>query len=407
VATSLSQDGAHVDPAATATTLAGEDMLAVAIRLADAADLACLIVEEEEEGNEWLAKDVANAVQAMEDDLDAEAHGAENARPSNTDAAGPSQFQQARSTDGERKTKKRKKEEHARVGSAVACRKTFAARHRAVMQLISRKGASVEEQCDDILAHFRESIDKTEGVVLSRFYSKLHESPEQNKMAIAALVNSTHFHDLKAAVIDASNDKEMPRKRQCALFKVGKYTDKSWTSLKNCMKPWVDLDAASTIRIYMKKNYVPDPNSTAQGFDFVYMPSDDPDDPDSMPCGAKVTNFIETTLVPQCTYEMNKLDGVRLDLFLQKAILRMANVDLSAVPPNLSIEGVQGFVPVDVTHAADNLGNGAHTCLPIPELLRVTFPAKAVNSTVGRAFSLLLARASSRPAIFSQQKHAS
>jgi hypothetical protein len=54
VATSLSQDGAHVDPAATATTLAGEDVLAVAIRLADAADLACLIVEEEEEGNEWL-----------------------------------------------------------------------------------------------------------------------------------------------------------------------------------------------------------------------------------------------------------------------------------------------------------------------------------------------------------------
>jgi hypothetical protein len=32
----------------------------------------------------------------------------------------------------------------------------------------------------------------------------------------------------------------------------------------------------------------------------------------------------------------------------------MANVDLSAIPPNLSIEGVQGFVPVDVTHAADN-----------------------------------------------------
>jgi hypothetical protein len=65
---------------------------------------------------------------------------------------------------------------------------------------------------------FRESIDKTEGVVLSRFYNKVHESPEQNKMAIAAIVNSTHFHDLKAAVIDASNDKEMPRKQQCALF---------------------------------------------------------------------------------------------------------------------------------------------------------------------------------------------
>jgi hypothetical protein len=136
---------------------------------------------------------VANAVLAMEDDLDAEAHGAENARPSNTDVAGPSQFQQARSTDGERRTKKLKKEEHAPVGSA--CCKTFAARHRAFMQLISRKGASVGEQCDDILAHFRESIDKTEGVVLSRFYGKLHESPEQNKMAIAALVNSTHFHD--------------------------------------------------------------------------------------------------------------------------------------------------------------------------------------------------------------------
>jgi hypothetical protein len=45
------------------------------------------------------------------------------------------------------------------------------------------------------------------------------------------------------------------------------------------MKPWVDLDAASTIRIYVKKNYVPDPNSRAQGFGFVYMPSDDPDDP--------------------------------------------------------------------------------------------------------------------------------
>jgi hypothetical protein len=53
-----------------------------------------------------------------------------------------------------------------------------------------------------------------------------------------------------------------------------------------------------------------------------------------------------------CTYEMNKLNGVRLDLFLQKANLRMANVDLSATPPNVSIEGVQGFVPVEVTHAA-------------------------------------------------------
>jgi hypothetical protein len=158
VVTSLSLDGAHANPAATATTLAGEDMLAVAIRLADAADLACLIVEEEEEGNEWLAKDVANTVQAMEDDLDSEAHGAENARPSYTDAAGPLEFQQPRSTDGERKTKKRKKEEHACVGSAAACRKTCAARHRAVMQLINRKGASVEEQCDDILAHFEEGI---------------------------------------------------------------------------------------------------------------------------------------------------------------------------------------------------------------------------------------------------------
>jgi hypothetical protein len=55
------------------------------------------------------------------------------------------------------------------VGSARACRKTFAARHRAVMQLISRNGAPVKEQCDDILAHFRESIDKTEGEVLSSF----------------------------------------------------------------------------------------------------------------------------------------------------------------------------------------------------------------------------------------------
>jgi hypothetical protein len=176
-------------------------------------------------------------------------------------------------------------------------------------------------------------------VVLSHFYSKLHESPEQNKMAIAAQVNSTNFHDLKAAVIDASNGKEMPRKLQCALFKVGRYTDKSWTSLKNCMKPWADLDAASTIRIYVRKNYVLDPTSMAHGFDFVYMPSDDPDDPDPVPCGAKVTNFIETTFVPQCTYEINKFNGVRLDLFLQKAILRMANVDLSAIPPISPLKG--------------------------------------------------------------------
>jgi hypothetical protein len=40
--------------------------------------------EEEEERNEWLAKDAASAVLAMEDDLNAEAHGAENSRPSNT-----------------------------------------------------------------------------------------------------------------------------------------------------------------------------------------------------------------------------------------------------------------------------------------------------------------------------------
>jgi hypothetical protein len=106
------------------------------------------------------------------------------------------------------------------------------------------------------------------------------------------------------------------------------------------MKPWVNLDAASAIRIYVKKNNVPDPNSTAQTFDFVSVPSDDPDDPDPVPCGAKVTNFIETTLLPQCTYEMNKLNGVRLDLFLLKAILRMANFHLSAIPPNLSMEGV-------------------------------------------------------------------
>jgi hypothetical protein len=35
----------------------------------------------------------------------------------------------------------------------------------------------------------------------------------------------------------------------------------------------------------------------------------------------------------------------------------MANVDLSAIPLNLSIEGVQGLVPVDVTHAADNFSS--------------------------------------------------
>jgi hypothetical protein len=106
------------------------------------------------------------------------------------------------------------------------------------MQLVSRKAASVEEHCNDILAHFPESTDKIECVatVLLCLYSKLHESPEQSKMAIAALVNSTCFHDLMAAVINASNGNEMPQKRQCALFKVGKYTDKSWTSLKNCLK---------------------------------------------------------------------------------------------------------------------------------------------------------------------------
>jgi hypothetical protein len=142
--------------------------------------------------------------------------------------------------------------------------------------------ASVEAQCMDIIAYFRESINKTKTEVLSCLCSSLHESPEQNKMVIAALVNSTHFHDLKAAVIDASNGKEMPWKWQCASFKVGEYTDKSWTSLKNCMKSWIYIDAASTIRIYVRKNYVPDPNSTAQGFDVVYISSDDPDDPDPM-----------------------------------------------------------------------------------------------------------------------------
>jgi hypothetical protein len=106
------------------------------------------------------------------------------------------------------------------------------------MQLASRKAASVEEHCNGILAHFPESIDTTECVatVLLCLYSKLHKSPEQNKMASAALVTSTRFHDLKAAVINASNGKEMPQKRLCALFKVGKNTDKSWTSLKNCLK---------------------------------------------------------------------------------------------------------------------------------------------------------------------------
>jgi hypothetical protein len=145
----------------------------------------------------------ANTALAMEDDLDAETHGAENERPSNNEDL--SQFQQAKSTDGKKKGGKCKKEEHARVGSARACRKTFAARRRAVMQLISHQAASVEETCDDVLAHFRESIYKTEGIVLSCWYRKLHESLEQNKMRIAALVNSTHFHDLKAAVINASN----------------------------------------------------------------------------------------------------------------------------------------------------------------------------------------------------------
>jgi hypothetical protein len=46
-------------------------------------------------------------------------------------------------------------------------------------------------------------------------------------MAIAAIVNAMHFHDLEAAVINASNGKEMPWKRQCVLFKVDKYKDKS------------------------------------------------------------------------------------------------------------------------------------------------------------------------------------
>jgi hypothetical protein len=67
--------------------------------------LACLIVEEEEEeGNEWLAKDVVNAVLAMDDNPNA-------SRASNTKVYGPSPFQLARSTDCERKAKKRKKEE--------------------------------------------------------------------------------------------------------------------------------------------------------------------------------------------------------------------------------------------------------------------------------------------------------
>jgi hypothetical protein len=93
-------------------------------------------------------------------------------------------------------------------------------------------------------------------------------------------------------------------------------------------------------------------DNNEQSFYFVYMTSDDQDDPDPMPCGAKMTYFIETALVLQCTYEMNKLNGVRLDLLVQKANFCMANVDLSATSPNVSIEGVQGFVPVEVTHAA-------------------------------------------------------
>jgi hypothetical protein len=39
---------------------------------------------------------------------------------------------------------------------------------------------------------------------------------------------------------------------------------------------------------------------------------------------------------------MNKLNGVQRNLFFQKAILRMAATDSSAVPPNLSISGGQG-----------------------------------------------------------------
>jgi acetyl esterase/lipase len=74
------------------------------------------------------------------------------------------------------------------------------------------------------------------------------------------------------------------------------------------MKPWVDLTAASTIRIYVEKHDVQDPNSTAQGFDNVYMSSDDPDDPYPKPGGAKVNNLIKPTLVTHCTYEMNNLD---------------------------------------------------------------------------------------------------
>jgi hypothetical protein len=53
--------------------------------------------------------------------------------------------------------------------------------------------------------------------------------------------------------------------------------------------------------------------------------------------------------------EVNKFNGVLLNLFLQKAILCMATINLSAIPHNLFIEGVQDFVPVDVTRAADNL----------------------------------------------------
>jgi hypothetical protein len=49
----------------------------------------------------------------------------------------------------------------------------------------------------------------------------------------------------------------------------------------------------------MKKNHVPDPNSMAQGFDFVHMPSDGPDDPDPMLCASKLDSLVNTTLVPE------------------------------------------------------------------------------------------------------------
>jgi hypothetical protein len=47
-------------------------------------------VEDEEEGNGCLGKDVEHVVLAMEDYLSAEAHGAENASPSHTKVSGPS-----------------------------------------------------------------------------------------------------------------------------------------------------------------------------------------------------------------------------------------------------------------------------------------------------------------------------